>query len=132
MAPVREPREAATILLVEDDSMVRELALRVLVERGYNVLEAGSGEEALHVASEHAGVIDLVVTDIVMPGIDGCEMARRLVEARPGTGVLFVSGYANEHITRQGLLDRGAAFLEKPYTLHALAYRVRQLLDPAR
>jgi two-component system cell cycle sensor histidine kinase/response regulator CckA len=117
------------ILLVEDEEMVRELALRVLQDLGYKVLEAGSGEGALHLAEVHRGPIHLLVTDIVMPGMSGDQLAERLVRARPDTKVLYVSGYTSDTVVRRWTQEGKTAFLQKPYDSTSLTKKVREVLD---
>jgi two-component system, cell cycle sensor histidine kinase and response regulator CckA len=116
-----------TILLVEDDEMVRRVAVRVLKNRGYHVLSAASGVEALEVARAYAGHIDLLLTDLVMPKMNGDRLAQELFPLRPKTRVLFTSGYA-ESAHDHGL-GPGANFLQKPYTPRQLGDRVRKILD---
>jgi PAS domain S-box-containing protein len=129
------PREAArltgteTILLAEDDAMVRPLAKGLLDKLGYTVLEADNAERALAVARAHAGPIHLLVTDVVMPGASGRELARRLAETRPETQVLYVSGYTDDAIVHHGMLEPGLHFLQKPFTPATLARKVREVLD---
>ena len=119
-----------TILLVEDADTVRQLACRVLCNRGYTVLEAANGEIALRVAAEHKGEIDLLVTDVVMPGgMSGRQLAERLVSDCSGLHVLYMSGYTDNEISSHGVLDSGFAFLEKPFTPNSLLGKVRQVLD---
>ncbi|HEX8696051.1 MAG TPA: PAS domain S-box protein [Longimicrobium sp.] len=122
-------RGAETVLLAEDEETVRRLARRVLQRSGYTVLEAADGEEALRVAGAHRGPIHLLVTDVVMPRLGGRDLAARLLAARPGLRVLYVSGYTEEAVQRHGVLDPGIGFLEKPFTAEALAERVRRALD---
>jgi PAS domain S-box-containing protein len=133
-----EPVDAAvgttgteTILLVEDEPSVRVLARESLRECGYTVLEAADGEEALRVAAGCPGPIHLLLTDVVMPRMRGRALADRLREARPGTGVLFISGYPDDARGRRGDVDPGSPFLEKPFTPDTLLRRVRQTLDEA-
>jgi CheY-like chemotaxis protein len=117
-----------TVLLVEDEEVVRNLARRVLRDSGYHVIEAGSGEEALRLAGECPGRIDLLLTDVVMPGMNGRELAERLGEIRPETRVVFMSGYTEDVILKRGVSgDR--AFLAKPFTPPMLARSVREALD---
>jgi len=118
-----------TVLVAEDQPEVRQLTTRVLELRGYTVLAAASGEEALDLAAQYANRIHILVTDVIMPGISGRELARRLVATQHGLKVLFVSGYTNEAIHHRGLLEPGGAFLQKPFTGEALARKVRQVLD---
>ena len=121
-----------TVLLVEDEDSVRRLAKRVLEAQGYTVLEAMNGETALRLAADYAGVIDLLLSDVVMPGIGGRLLAERLVSARPDIEVLFMSGYTDDDILRRGLLERGQRLLQKPFTGSALAHEVRTVLDAKR
>jgi two-component system cell cycle sensor histidine kinase/response regulator CckA len=127
------PTEAAggneTVLLVEDEPMVRELAVVTLREKGYNVLEAGNGEEGLRTARQHEGKIDLVLTDVVMPVMGGKEMADALRTSHPNTKVLFTSGYAEDAMGHHGVLRPGIVFLQKPYMTVTLARKVREVLD---
>jgi CheY-like chemotaxis protein len=120
-----------TILIVEDEPVVRRLTVRALAERGYNVLEAEDGESALEVAREHRGDLQLLVTDVVMPGMNGKELADRLTAERPDLRVLYISGYAEHAVVRQGVLVEGIAFLSKPFDLSELARTVREVLDKA-
>jgi PAS domain S-box-containing protein len=117
-----------TILLAEDEDAVRALAREVLEGKGYRVLEARSGHEALALAAG-AGWIDLLVTDVVMPQMGGGELAQRLAALRPGIKVLFVSGYPDDAIVRHGVLERGSAMLQKPFELEAFARKVREVID---
>jgi len=117
-----------TILLVDDEDVVRGLVRRVLAERGYTVLEARNGSEALSVAERANGSIDLVVTDVVMPHLGGPEMVERLVQVRPDLKVLFISGYTGQATSFYGV-QPGRAFLQKPFTPQALAEAVRSALD---
>jgi CheY-like chemotaxis protein len=130
--PRRSPRTAhgtETILLVEDEHALRGLAKRILEADGYTVLEAGSGTEALSVLAGHAGDVHLMVTDVVMPGMSGRQLAARLAEIRPGVKVLFTSGYTDDAIIRLGVLDDASRFVSKPYTPDELKRRVREALD---
>ena len=118
-----------TVLLVEDEPMVRELAALALRERGYTVVEAGDGEEGLRAAQQHKGKIDLVLTDVVMPAMGGKEMAVALRASRPDLKVLFTSGYSEEVIGEHGVARRGKNFLQKPFLAASLARHVREVLD---
>jgi nitrogen-specific signal transduction histidine kinase/CheY-like chemotaxis protein len=121
-------RGTETLLLAEDDDSVRELVRNVLRESGYKVLEAGRGEEALELSELFAGKIDLLVTDVVMPQMNGRELARQLLNQRPQLKVLYISGYADNAVFYPGGLDAGGAFLQKPFTPEALARKVREVL----
>ena len=118
-----------TVLVVEDDPQVRAVTVRVLGEAGYRVLVAGSGREALQIAWAQPGPIDLVVTDVVMPGLNAREMLNELRKSRSGLRALYVSGYAEDAIARHGVLDAGIDLLPKPYTPVTLLARVRKILD---
>jgi CheY-like chemotaxis protein len=123
-------RGSETILLVEDEIAVRRLARRVLRSKGYVVLEAANGREALRLISQHAGRLDLLLTDVVMPGMSGPELAERLAREQVGLRVLYMSGYADEAIGHHGVLEPGVEFLQKPFTPQDLAQRVREVLGP--
>ena len=118
-----------TLLVVEDNDMVRRLAVRVLAARGYHVLEAGDGAEALRVYTAHPGQIDLVVTDVVLPLMSGKELADKLRQLRPGIKILYTSGYTENTIVHHGVVDADVHFLPKPYLPSDLAERVRAVLD---
>jgi PAS domain S-box-containing protein len=126
LPPVRATGQ--TILLVEDEPAVRHMTSRVLQEYGYGVMEASGGHQALGVIERSEGSIDLLVTDVILPGMDGAELARRATELQPQLGVLFVSGYTDEEIVRRGLLDAGRPFLQKPFTPEALVSQIAELL----
>jgi two-component system cell cycle sensor histidine kinase/response regulator CckA len=119
-----------TILVVEDDDDVRELTRTVLSRSGYRVLEAQNAGEALLVSEQHEGAIDLLLTDVVMPRIGGRTLAERLVKARPGLKVVFMSGYADDPVKLQGVLEGGAAFIPKPVVPAVLQRMIREVLDP--
>jgi signal transduction histidine kinase len=127
--PVTAPAAGTeTILVAEDEQMVRVLIRKVLEQAGYTVLLGDGGAEALQLAERHTGRIHLLVTDVVMPGMNGPELARRLLERRPETKVLFLSGYADDAVERHGVLAPGTAFMQKPFSPSALAARVREVL----
>jgi PAS domain S-box-containing protein len=118
-----------TILLVEDEESVRELVSEYLSARGYRVLEAADGVQALQIASAHKGDIQLLITDVVMPRLSGRELAARVAATRPGLKVLYISGYTDDSIFRHGVLEGGMSFLQKPFNLKALATKVREVLE---
>ena len=122
-------RGSETILVVEDEIGVRALACRILRERGYNVIEAADGKEALRLAREHDGEIHLVITDVIMPGMSGRELVAQLKAVRPQIEALYVSGYTDNVIVHHGILDSGIAFLQKPFTVEGLARKVREVID---
>jgi two-component system cell cycle sensor histidine kinase/response regulator CckA len=134
--PVPEPagaepeaqRGTETIMVVEDDEGVRDLVRLMLESNGYQVLAVDDAEEATRLCREHAGV-DLLLTDVVMPGLNGRALAERLGEVAPGMRILFMSGYSDEAVHRHGVLGESAAFLEKPFTERALTRKVREVLD---
>ncbi|MBI4566540.1 MAG: response regulator [Planctomycetes bacterium] len=122
-------KASETILLLEDDDALRGFACRVLRMRGFTVLEAGSGEDAIKISITHPGPIDLLLTDIVMPEMNGPEVARQIRKVRKGIRVLYMSGYSENAIVHQGVLEPGTSLLEKPFSLQALARKVREVLD---
>jgi PAS domain S-box-containing protein len=129
-SPEEEAPINATILVVEDDDRVRGLAVRILASAGYNVLEASNGEEAMRLLHDHRGRVNLLFTDLVMPGMDGRELAVRARDARPGIKVLYTSGFADDAVLRKGNLNNeGASLLSKPYTKVALLGKIREALD---
>jgi two-component system cell cycle sensor histidine kinase/response regulator CckA len=125
------PQGTETVLLVEDEMSVRDLACRVLAQCGYIVLAAGHPQEALALSKEHAGGIPLLITDVVMPGMSGKVLAEQLVASRPEMQVLYISGYTDNAIVHHGVLDTGVHFVQKPFTPSILARKVRELLDRA-
>jgi len=122
-------RGSETILLVEDEDVVRGLTRKILMQAGYNVLDAKGGEEALRVCRVYAGPIDLLLTDVVMPEISGKEVADRLAELRPAIRVLFMSGYTDEAIVQHRVLDANVEFIQKPFTWIGLTRKVRDVLN---
>ena len=127
-----DPRPAGTgetILLVEDDDGVRSLIEMVLREQGYRVLTANGGSRALELLEAHPGPLDLLVSDVVMPGMGGRELVTRVHEKRPGLRFLYLSGYTDDAVVRHGILEADVAFLQKPFTPNALAQKVRKTLD---
>jgi two-component system cell cycle sensor histidine kinase/response regulator CckA len=124
-----------TILLVEDEPQLRELTRSVLQARGYEVVEAKNSAEAEQLAEKYGAKIHLLLTDVIMPGISGRELAKRLSAQRPALRVLYMSGYTYNVIAQGGTLERGVAFLQKPFTPRVLVEKVREVLDagvPAR
>ncbi|MBI3895895.1 MAG: response regulator [Acidobacteria bacterium] len=118
-----------TVLVVEDEGMLRELACEFLQSSGYAVLEAGNGPKAVEISRGYQGPIHLLMTDAVMPGMSGRELAQRLHDDRPDLKVLYVSGYTDDAVLRNGLLEPGTAFLQKPFTRDSLSRKVREVLD---
>jgi PAS domain S-box-containing protein len=129
VAQAAPPRGSEVVLLVEDEEMLRGLIEESLATYGYDVLVARNGADALGVAEQHEGTIDLLLTDAVMPGMGGRELARQLTEARRGLKVLYMSGYTDDTVVRHGVLAAEVAFLQKPFTLDTLARKVRDVLD---
>jgi PAS domain S-box-containing protein len=133
--PAATPERAApargseTILLVEDETVVRKLVAEILETTGYTVLQAGDGPSALELLRRHTAPIELLVTDVVMPGMSGPEVAQAVTAMRPGTQVLYTSGYTDSQIGHHGVLEPGIAFLQKPFSADDLTRKVRALLD---
>jgi two-component system, cell cycle sensor histidine kinase and response regulator CckA len=126
----RAPATAfATILLVEDEEGVRAVLHSSLVRDGYTVMEASGGAQALEVCAAYEGKIDLLLTDVVMSGMSGRELADRLVVIRPGLKVLFVSGYNEDRVLQKGVIEGQMEFLQKPFTPAVLSRKVRQILS---
>ena len=121
-----------TVLLVEDEPAVRHMTSRVLQDYGFGVVDASGGHQALGVIERSDGSIDLLITDVVLPGMDGPELARRATELQPQLAVLFISGYTDEEIVRRGLLDAGRPFLQKPFTPEALVTRIGEVIRQQR
>jgi two-component system, cell cycle sensor histidine kinase and response regulator CckA len=136
--PRLKPKEAGapggteTILLVEDEEPVRSMVSKVLQNKGYTVLEARHGNEAIEVSERYEGSINLMVTDVIMPQMSGRELAERLTLMRPEMHVLYMSGYPDNAIVQHGVLEPGTSFLQKPFTINALELKVREILDGAR
>jgi nitrogen-specific signal transduction histidine kinase/ActR/RegA family two-component response regulator len=127
--PTDIPQGQGTILLVEDEELVRNLAGEILGMNGYRVLTAANGIEALRICTEHIGQIDLMVTDVVMPQMGGRELAERIGTVRPETKVLYMSGYTDDAIVRHGILDDSVLFIQKPFSFERLTRKVREALD---
>src|SRR5208283_1677665 len=125
----KTPFGQETVLLVEDEEVVRSLARRTLQECGYTVLEANGGGEAIELAEQHAGPIHLLLSDVVMPGMGGGQLAERLRSLRPEMKVLYMSGYTDDAMIRHGVLEHEVSFLQKPFKPVALAAKVREVLD---
>jgi CheY-like chemotaxis protein len=127
--PRTSPQGYETILVVEDENTVRLVAVANLRKAGYHVLEARNAEEALQVLTAHGRPIDLVLTDVLMPGIHGPELVKRIKERQPEIKTLYMSGHADDALLHHGVLEGGLAFLEKPFTRDELTSRVREVLD---
>jgi len=126
------PRGTETILVVEDAPAVRAVTRQVLERQGYTVLEAPNGGAALVLATKHHGPIHLLLTDVVMPGVNGRQLAEQLARPRPDMMVLFTSGYTDDSVVRHGVLESGIAYLQKPFTPDGVARKVREVLDSSR
>ena len=125
-------RGQETVLLVEDSEEVRGLVREILERNGYIVLEASRGSDAILVCSGHEGAIDLILTDVVMPGMSGRDLCTKLIPLYPGVKVIYMSGYTDDAIGHHGVLDPGTAYIQKPFTPHALERKVREVLDTGR
>lgn len=125
----RAPRGSETILVVEDDPSLRALAVRVLQQYGYNVIPAESGPKALALCADPRTVVNAVLTDVIMPGMNGREVVERLLAAHPGLPYLFMSGYTDDEVLRRGVLHGESPFLQKPFTADQLAKKIREILD---
>ncbi|HXL08392.1 MAG TPA: PAS domain S-box protein [Gemmatimonadales bacterium] len=128
-APAPVARGSETVLVAEDEAPVRAVARHALERYGYHVLEAASAEAALDVAQRYSGPIHVLLTDVIMPGMSGRDLAARLATLRPETRVIYMSGYTDDAITRHGVLEPGFVFVQKPFTPDALARTVRDVLD---
>ena len=117
-----------TILVVDDDEWVRVLARDVLAAEGYRMLEAADGQDAIRVAAEHTGPIHLLLTDVMMPGMNGCELAAGLGGVLPGLKVMFMSAYDRDFLVARGL-NPGGPVITKPFTIEYLTRRVQMVLD---
>jgi CheY-like chemotaxis protein len=118
-----------TILLAEDNAGLRKLATRLLEPAGYTVLGAATGEEALRLLERHEAPVHLLLSDVVMPGMSGRQLAEQLAETHPGMKVLYMSGYTSDTIVQHGVFEAQVAFLNKPFTAAALLRKVREVLD---
>ncbi len=128
-APLARPHAGTqTVLLVEDEEGLRELSKRLLLRHGYTVLVAAEAGEALRLFAEHPS-IDVLLTDVVMPGASGPELTRQLMEQRPALRVIYMSGYTEEAIAQHGVIKPGIAFLNKPFTSDALGEKIREVLE---
>jgi CheY-like chemotaxis protein len=118
-----------TILVVEDEDVVRSLACRGLRKQGYTVLEARTGREALDRMEKDQHIIDLIISDVVMPELGGRELGSRLAALRPDLPILYMSGYTGDEVIQRGLLEPGVPFQQKPFTAEGLIRTVREMLD---
>jgi len=130
--PDKRPQELfggkETIMVAEDDAMIMKMIVKTLTNSGYTVLRAGDGNEALRVSDEYKGPIHLVLTDVIMPGMGGRELADRLHETRPDTKILYMSGYTDNAIVHHGILEKGLSFIQKPFTSQGLKKNIREVM----
>jgi DNA-binding NtrC family response regulator len=122
-------RGTETILLVEDEAAVLQLARQILEEQGYRVLAAGNGPQALRLSQEYGAAIDLLLTDVIMPHMTGRQLAEQLQALRPGLKVVYMSGYSDDALAQHDIPERGLSFLAKPFSLDGLIHKVRASLD---
>jgi signal transduction histidine kinase/ActR/RegA family two-component response regulator len=132
VSPKELVKGVETLLLVEDEDMVRQLMYEILEREGYKVLVAPNGQEALVMSEQHEGEIDLIITDVVMPGMSGPQLVERISESYTSAKVLFMSGYTDNAIVYHGVLEEGMNFLQKPFTLDDVLQKVREVLDQAQ
>jgi two-component system, cell cycle sensor histidine kinase and response regulator CckA len=125
------PGTAETVLIVEDEDILRNLLVRILESIGYKVLQAPNGIEAIAVAQGYADRIDLLLTDVEMPGMNGSELAKQLELHKPEMKVLLMSGYTENWVSHHGVIPGGASFIGKPFTPLSLARKIREILDKA-
>jgi len=123
------PRGNETILIVEDEEEVRKLAGKTLERQGYRILEASQGDDALRISERHGGPIDLILVDVIMPGMSCSELAKHLKSPHPKMKVVYMSGYTDNAIVRHGVLEKGVNYIQKPFTMEGLARKVREVLD---
>jgi two-component system cell cycle sensor histidine kinase/response regulator CckA len=123
------PHGSETVLVVEDEEKVRKLTVEILGGQGYRVLDASNGDDALVISEKHDGPIHLILVDVVMPGMSGSELAKRLASLRPQTKILYMSGYTDNAIIHHGVLVQGVNYIQKPFTIEGLTRKVREVLD---
>ncbi len=132
MSPPPPPSSGTeTLLIVENEAAIRTLLQMALRKSGYTVLAAESGREALDVVRDHVGSIDLLITDVMMPDMDGPELVRQLTTIRPETRTLFMSGYMDDALGEHGILPANINFIQKPFSPRVIAQKVRDILDGA-
>jgi CheY-like chemotaxis protein len=123
------PRGSETVLLAEDEDGIRRVSVRLLTELGYTVIPARNGGEAVELAARHDGTIDILLSDVVMPEMNGLELWDRLRMDRPSIPALFMSGWASDAVVRHGILDGQVPFLQKPFSSQQLGLKIREILD---
>lgn len=126
MEPNRGPE---TVLIVEDEELLRNLIIEALTMHGYEVLAAANGKEALILEKSHSGTIDVLITDVAMDKMSGAQVAEEIVASRPATKVIFISGFPDGPIGPRGELKPGTVLLQKPFTIKALSAKIREVLD---
>jgi two-component system cell cycle sensor histidine kinase/response regulator CckA len=132
MTPLPPPSSGTeTLLIVENEAAIRNLLQMALRKNGYTVLAAESGHEALELVRVHAGPLDLLITDVMMPDMDGPELVRQLTTIRPETRTLFMSGYMDDALGEHGILPANVNFIQKPFSPRVIAQKVRDILDGA-
>jgi len=124
-----EQSRGETVLIVEDDQVMLEMSLMMLSDLGYNVITADTPGEALNIVKNNSSEIDLAITDVIMPEMNGRELAEQILSLRPGIKHIFMSGYTSDVIAHQGILDEGINFIQKPFMLRELAAKIRAVLD---
>jgi CheY-like chemotaxis protein len=122
-------RGTETILVVDDEESLRTVVVDLLSQLGYHILSASSGQEALKLAGEYPGRIDLLLSDVVMGGLPGPELAEKLVQSRPELKVVFISGFADSSLAPDGVLKPGTVLIQKPFTIRVLSAKLREVLD---
>ena len=129
LEPAEEHRGTETVLVVDDEPLVRSLVSRVLTELGYTVLEASDGREALALVARHVAEVDVVVSDVMMPVMNGVELRQRLWDQFPAVPVVLMSGFGLEELAQKGVVTRSTALLAKPFSSAELSAKIRQLVD---
>jgi two-component system, cell cycle sensor histidine kinase and response regulator CckA len=127
--PLEYSRGTETILLVEDEEPLRKVVIELLTQIGYNVLSASNGREAMRVAEAHPDKIHLLITDVLMPEIDGPELAKALCALRPDLKVIYISGYTDTSLAPEGVLPAGTVLVNKPFSVRVLSAKMREVLD---
>lgn len=122
-------RGTETILLVEDEEPLRKVVIELLTQIGYNVLSASNGKEAMHVSQTYPHRIHLLITDVLMPEIDGPELAKTLCAVRPDLRVIYISGYTDDCLAPEGILEPGTVLVNKPFSVRVLSAKMREVLD---
>lgn len=122
-------RGTETILLVEDEEPLRKVVIELLTQIGYNVLSASNGKDAMHVSQTYPHRIHLLITDVLMPEIDGPELAKTLCAVRPDLRVIYISGYTDDCLAPEGILEPGTVLVNKPFSVRLLSAKMREVLD---